>query len=141
MTARSTDHTIEIAAITDALSTVVWPLCLTHCCTAVCATGTAKQRTAVRPNPRSAHIDEIELSFEYPLIQKKKRSERLILRGCSDMFLHGQVRQELRDLAFAHLIWMTLTVKEDEATYPFNVSLLGADRIMFYPQTPADAVE
>jgi len=57
------------------------------------------------------------------------------------MFLHGQVRQELRDLAFAHLIWMTLTVKEDEATYPFNVSLLGADRIMFYPQTPADAVE
>ena len=40
-------------------------------------------------------IDEIELSFEYLLIQKQKRSERLILRGCSNMFLHGQVGQEL----------------------------------------------
>ena len=56
-------------------------------------------------------IDEIELSFEYLLIQKKKRSERLILRGCSNMFLHGQVGQELRDLAFTHLIWMALVVK------------------------------
>ena len=86
-------------------------------------------------------IDEIELSFEYLLIQKKKRSERLILRGCSNMFLHGQVGQELRDLAFAHLIWMSFVVEKDEAAYPFNVSLLGADRIMFYPQMPADAVE
>jgi hypothetical protein len=36
---------------------------------------------------------------------------------------------------------MTLRVKKNEATYPFNVSLLGADRIMFYPQISADAVE
>jgi hypothetical protein len=51
------------------------------------------------------------------------------------------VRQELRDLAFSHLIWMTLPVKKNKATYPFDVSLLGADGIMFYPQMPAHTVE
>src|SRR5580765_6883927 len=50
-------------AITDALSTIVWPLCLIQSCTAVCATGTAKQRTAARPNPRSAHIEPLEPCF------------------------------------------------------------------------------
>ena len=58
--ARSTDHTIEMLAITDAFSTVVWPLCVTQSCTPVCATGTAKQRTAARPNPKSAHIEPLE---------------------------------------------------------------------------------
>ena len=57
------------------------------------------------------------------------------------MLLNCQVGQKLRDLAFAHLIRMALVVKEDEAPYPVNVNLLGADRIMFYPQLPADAVE
>jgi hypothetical protein len=56
-------------------------------------------------------------------------------------FFNGQVRQELRDLAFSHLIWMTLPVKKNKATYPFDVSLLGADGIMFYPQMPAHTVE
>src|SRR4029077_5148163 len=55
-------------AITDALSTVVWPLSLTQSSTAVCATGTAKQRTAARPNPRSAHIEPLEPSFHLPRI-------------------------------------------------------------------------
>lgn len=36
---------------------------------------------------------------------------------------------------------MTLTVEEDEATDPFDTSLVGADRIMFYPQVPANPVE
>lgn len=86
-------------------------------------------------------IDEIELSLEHLLIQKKKRSEGLILRGCSNIFLHCQVGQELRDLAFAHLIWMSFMVKKNEAAYPIHVSLLGTNRIVFHAQLPADAVE
>src|SRR5215469_15158381 len=51
------------------------------------------------------------------------------------------MREEIGDFAFAHFIWMALAMKEDEATYPFNISLLGADRIVFYSQVPADAIE
>jgi hypothetical protein len=36
---------------------------------------------------------------------------------------------------------MTLVVKKDEAPNPLNVNVLGPDRIMLYPQVPADAIE
>lgn len=57
------------------------------------------------------------------------------------MFFNGEVRKELGDLAFAHVLWMAFAMKENVTANPIDISLLGADRIMFYAQVPANPVE
>lgn len=86
-------------------------------------------------------VDEVEFALEHLLVKKEERSESLVLRGSRYIFLHSEMCEELGDLVFAHLVWVALVVKEDEAPYPIDVRLLGADRIMFHAQMPADAVE
>jgi len=57
------------------------------------------------------------------------------------MFFNGEVCKEFGDLAFAHVVWMAFALKENVTANPIDISLLGADRIMFYPQVPANPVE
>jgi len=61
-------------------------------------------------------------------MEEKQCGESLILRRGSDMFFNREMRQEFGDLAFAHLVWMALVVKQDKAPYPISVRLLCADR-------------
>ena len=84
--------------------------------------------------PRNALdvLDEVEFSLEHPLVKKQQRAERLILSGRSNIFFNGQVRQKLRDLAFAHFTRMTFVMKKNEAANPIDICLLRTDRIMFH---------
>ena len=57
------------------------------------------------------------------------------------MVVDGQMREVGADLFFAHCVWMTFSVKENEAANPAEVSGFGADAVMLDAQMPADAVE
>ena len=85
--------------------------------------------------------DEIEFSLEHLLIEKQECGESLILRRGSDMFFSCEMRKEFGNFTFAHFAWMTFAMKKDVAPNPIHVSLLGSDRIVFYPQVPTNAVE
>jgi hypothetical protein len=57
------------------------------------------------------------------------------------MFFNREMRKEFSNFTFAHFAWMTFAMEKDVAQNPIHVSLLGSDRIMFYPQVPANPVE
>src|SRR5262249_14433803 len=86
-------------------------------------------------------VDKVEFSIEYLLVKKQQRAEGLILRRSSDVLVDCEMSKEFCDFFLAHLIWMTLTMKKDEAPYPIRVSFFGANRIMLYAQVPTNAVE
>ena len=86
-------------------------------------------------------VDEIEFSLQYLLIKKQQCAERLILRGGSDMFIYREMRQKLRYLSLAHFVRVAFAVKENVAPDPIDVRLLSADRVMFYTQMPAHAIQ
>src|SRR5262245_22036252 len=54
---------------------------------------------------------------------------------------NGAVREEGHDLERAHLLWMALAVKQDEAADPVGVGVLGAAREVAQPRGLADALE
>jgi hypothetical protein len=76
-----------------------------------------------------------------PSNEKQQCTESLILSGGGDALFDGQMSEEFGHLALAHFAWMALLVKEDVAATPIDVRLFSADRIMFHPQMPADAIE
>ena len=54
----------------------------------------------------------------------------MILGGGRDLVLHGQRRQEGRDLSGAHLGGVPLAVEEDEPPDPVDVRLLGPPAVV-----------
>ena len=86
-------------------------------------------------------VDEVQSSLEHLLVEKQHRAESLILRGSGNVLIDGQMSEKLGDLAFAHFGWVAFAMEKDVAPNPIHVSLLGADRIVFYAQVPPKAVE
>jgi len=120
VTARTADHTIAMAAIIDALSTIVRPLCLTHSCTTVCPTGTAKQRTAASPNPRRAHIEPLEACFHLPRTTTPATKQTSNVGNC------------IANIESNTLIWSVLFInvlelgRITETGLPFFVTISGS---------------
>lgn len=85
--------------------------------------------------------NELEFVLEHLLIKKKQRAEGLILRGSRDACVDGQVTEKCRNLFLTHFIGVALAVKEDVASDPIDVGLLGADAVVFDTQLPPNAVE
>ena len=48
-------------------------------------------------------VDEVQFAGEHLLVKKEQCSKGLVLCRCSNVFLGSQVREELGNLAFAHL--------------------------------------
>jgi hypothetical protein len=86
-------------------------------------------------------VDEIEFSLKHLLIEKQECGESLVLRRSSDMLFSCEMGKEFGNFAFAHCAWMTFAMKKDVTPNPIHISLLGADRIVFYAQVPPNAVE
>jgi len=86
-------------------------------------------------------IDEIEFSIEHLLVKKQQRAESLILSGCGDALFNGEMGKEVGDFFLAHFVRVAFAMKENVTANPIDVRLFGADRIMFHPQVPPDAIE
>jgi len=65
----------------------------------------------------------------------------LVLSGSGHGAIDGKVIKKRSDFFFAHLRGMTFPVKQNVPANPIQIGLLGADRIAFDSQVPADAVE
>ncbi len=64
-------------------------------------------------------------------IQKQKGSQRLILGGGGDAFVHCQMRQKSLNLSDAHLIGVTFLMEENELPDPLHLCFFGSDRRVF----------
>jgi hypothetical protein len=58
-------------------------------------------------------LNSIERLHQHMLVEKEERGQRLILGGCGDVFLNGQVGQEAIDIVFAELPRVPTVVKQD----------------------------
>jgi len=103
--------------------------------------GREDDRNFGRPFNAVDVVDKIEFLIEHPLIEEQQSGKRLILRGGSDMFVYREMRQKLRYLSLAHFVRVAFAVKENVAPDPVDVRLLSADRVMFYAQMPAHAIQ
>ena len=86
-------------------------------------------------------VDEIEFSIEHLLVKKQQRAESLILSGCSDALFDREMSEKSGDFFLPHFVWMAFLMKENVTANPIDVSLFGADGVMFHAQMPADAIE
>ena len=86
-------------------------------------------------------VNEVEFSFEHLLVKKQQCAESLVLSGGGDALFNGEMSEKFGDFFLAHFLGVTFAMKQDVTTDPIDICLLGTDRIMFYPQVPADAVE
>jgi hypothetical protein len=55
--------------------------------------------------------------------------------------IHREVREERLHLRGSKLVGVALAVKENEATHPINIGLLGANRVVAQAHGVAHAVE
>jgi hypothetical protein len=56
--------------------------------------------------------------------------QRLILRRSGDVATNCQIAEKGAQLNRPHVAWVTLTVKEDEASDPLQIRLLGSDAVV-----------
>jgi hypothetical protein len=79
--------------------------------------------------------------FEQDSVEEKQGAHRLVLGRGGDVPGDSQVREEVFDLAFAHLERMPLAVEEEEPLDPLDVGILGADPGMPRPERVPHALE
>ena len=49
--------------------------------------------------------------------------------------------EKLGNFFLAHFVWVTFAMKQDVATSPIDVRLLGTNGVVLHAQMPSDAVE
>lgn len=97
-------------------------------------------------NPRSPlRADHLvqprQIDLEDMAIQKQHRVQCLVLGRRCAVPLHRQVAQECRGLIGAHRFGMPFPMKQDEALRPVQVGPLGAQTVMFHPNSPPHPVQ
>src|SRR3989304_5426310 len=85
------------------------------------AAGTLRVYDAVQPR---------DILAEHLAVQKEQGAQCLVLSGGCHLLLHGERRQELRDLSRSHLCGMTLPVKQNVTADPRNVRFLRATAVV-----------
>jgi len=99
---------------------------------------------AWRSRPLVQHdvvAEDSQLDTEDLLIQKQQGAAGLVLGGGGDVPGDGQIGEEAVDLGGPHLLGVPLAVKQDEATHPADVSLLGPQAVMQGPGRHPHPVE
>jgi hypothetical protein len=86
-------------------------------------------------------VEAFELAPEHDAVEEEQRGQRLVLGRCCDLAAHRQIGKEVDDLGRAHLVWMALSMEQDEAPDPRGVRLLRAPAHVPQASGVADAVE
>jgi len=74
-------------------------------------------------------------------VENQQRAQRLVLARCVHLPFDSERAEKLRDLGPAHLGRMPLAVKQDEATDPSDIGLLGAPTAVAQPIGLAHAIQ
>jgi hypothetical protein len=77
--------------------------------------------------PTSPHypFELTDFAIEDMSKEKHKGIERLVLSSRRAVSLHRQVREKGHNMFFSHLLWMFLSMKENESSNPPQIALLG----------------
>src|SRR3990170_4430798 len=81
------------------------------------------------------------LLVEHFAVEVEQRGESSILRRGSDLAFDGEVGEEGRDFGVAHFLGVAFVVEKDKALDPFDVDVLGADRVVLGLECLAHLVE
>ena len=82
-----------------------------------------------------------DFDIEYVLIKKDESVECLILCRRGDLTAYREIGKKRLDLGQAHRFRMAFVVEENEALYPAEISLFGADAVMLEADLVAHTVE
>lgn len=69
--------------------------------------------------------------MQHIAVEKQNSVEGLVLCGCGDVFIDGEVGEEGLDLVPTHIPRVSQAMEDDELLDPSEISLLGAQGIMF----------
>jgi hypothetical protein len=86
-------------------------------------------------------LDELERLVEDFAVEEEEGAEGLILRGCGDVALDGEMSEETADVLFGELSRVTTVVEENVLADPAYVGLLGADAVVTATEGGANVVE
>jgi hypothetical protein len=82
-----------------------------------------------------------EIATYYLAVQKQQRTERLVLCGSTDALPNSEMGQEGHHIGIGQFGRMGLTVEQDVASNPPDISLFGATAVMLPSQRIADLVQ
>jgi len=91
--------------------------------------------------PCPYRVEIAQLSAQHVPVEEEQGAQRLILRRGADLAANGEMSEKRGDLLFAHLVGVTLAVKEDVLTDPVNIGLLRPPAAVLDSQRFTDAVE
>jgi hypothetical protein len=86
-------------------------------------------------------IKLVERPSKHIPVEEEDGAESLRLSGRGDIFFNGERGEEVRDFRFSHIGGMTFVVEEDKLFDPVEVSLFGANAVMFEADDVADLIE
>ncbi len=69
----------------------------------------------------------VQFFLEDFAIEEEDGGEGLVLGGGSDVFLDGEVGEEVLYFGRAHVFWVAFFVEEDVAGDPIDVGVFGSD--------------
>jgi hypothetical protein len=71
-----------------------------------------------------------QFDLEHFSIQKQDRVQGLVLSRSGYAASNRKIAQKRRQLRGTHFAWMSFAMKEDEASHPVQISLLGTNAVM-----------
>jgi len=74
-------------------------------------------------------------------VKEQQRTESLVLGGSGNLTLHRQVSEKGVDFFAAHLLGVSLVVKQDKATDPEKIRFLGLVGVVFDPEGITDLLQ
>lgn len=84
---------------------------------------------------------EVERLFEHAAVEEEDGVEGLVLGGGGDLFLGGEVSEEVFDFGLAHVDRVAFAVEGDEAPDPIHVLSFGLVGVVFAAQDGAGVGE
>lgn len=86
-------------------------------------------------------LEPRQLNRQHLAVQEQQGRQRLVLGRGADLAVDREVAQKIFDLGCAHVLGMTLAVKQDIAADPPDVRLFRAQTVVLDPDALADQVQ
>ena len=83
-------------------------------------------------------------AMRYTLFQPEKENnsaQSLILYGCCNSSFYREIGQEVADFIFTHIGRMSFPMVKDKILYPFDISLLCSNTIVFEPNPVSNLIQ
>jgi len=82
-----------------------------------------------------------QVDDEYRFVQERQGCLGLVLRGCRNLAIRGQMAEEGLHFGRAHVARMAKPVEPDEEARPVDVGAFGAERLVPDTDLPSDFVD